>query len=924
MSVRGKQKLGLVLWAACAALGCVRAQADTAALQVAWGEWRHVARPLDLEIRGRIADLRQKLVDRQPVALTPDLRRRLSQWDDAFASLKVSTEILLRDVDPANPLEIQIGDEVLLKYFRILSLRLQAERVLTSAPLANWVWSWDSRRLTMPSNLVDAMPSLRATLSDRWNGGESRFLETRLASSPVAGASAEVTLSESYLDGLEWASAVDRISEPAFFEATRRLLTTHLRGLSDRIHLLRTRADAEVKLPQGTRSGTWRRDTLGAHVSAELTQLTLREFSFIDETYLMDLARLLADDYGLKELPPKLLPTLQTSLREAELKWVAGDIATRYRESMIAWENLSDKDQRHRATQWTSEAFANAHLRYFLDAIVSGAIQLSESGRVLLVKLVEHRRLTLAAKLEPSPSLRRLLENAPADAARAWVRREQAHLRETLRAKSAELRELDDKAKLDAKPVDFLAAARTLAPRLRAEGATSEVLGWLDAISSEAVGWAAARKIYMAQLAAKTDPGLIREGQRVSESAVLLYLSQHDFGQGVWAPPSLPAGDATIYRAKIARERRANLRMFVRAGQALRFFSAFSDDRVPRARDLFASKDLPEYREALKQGWLNSYPLLGIPLGADHQTLAYKLGAVPPGSSAEWETILAALGASETRIENALGALGRARGPEDIESLLTDSLFLALSLEYYPELGKTAVKTVERLKDPSVVDRIMERHVGGYLMAGFGSLLVAHGTAWVFKGTAPFINSVLETLAPQIRLYVWTATGLVAADTIHQAAELKRAGDSARWAEDIFYASPESSYFFEESDVRHLQSSYQFAKWLFAGRIVLDSVFLYVPVSREMWALHGMRREIGAFRTLGLKAGEWERLEPAFRSARARLSTVGGDANPKVRQVEEAYKFLRSRLLSGAGGEARKVLGEASEELGKILNGDAA
>lgn len=883
-----------------------------------------MARPLDLEIRGRIADLRQKLVDERKVEATPDLRRRLNQWDDAFASLKMSTEILFRDVDPANPLEAQIGDEVLLKYFRILSLRLQVERVLTSAPLPSWVWSWDSLRLTLPAHLIETLPSLHAALPDRWNGGESRFLETRLAASPVAGSSAEITLSEAYLEGLEWASAVDRISEPAFFEATRRLLRTHLQGLSERLHLLRSRPDTGVLLPQGARSGAWRRDTLAAHLSKELFQLAQREFAFADANYFANLARLLADDYGLKELPPKLLPTLQSSLRDAEKKWVEGDIATRYRESMIGWESLSDKDRKHRAAQWASESFANAHLRYFLDAIVSGAIQLSESGRVMLVKLVEHRRLTLAAKLESSASLQHLIEHASSDAARAWLRREQAHLRETLREKSAELRALDDKATLDAQPIDFIAAARTLAPRLRAQGATPEVLGWLDAISSEAVDWAAARKVYMAQLAAKTDPALIRDGRRVSEDAVLLYLSQHDFERAVWAPPSLAPDEAKVYRAKIAHERRANLRMFVRAGQALRFFSAFSDDHIPRARDLFASKDLPEYRESLKQGLLNAYPLLGIPLGPDHQTLARKLAGIAPDSAAEWDTIFAALGASELRIDAALGSLERARSAEDIESLLTDSLFLALSLEYYPELGKTAVKTVERLRDPSVVDRILERHVGGYLMAGFGSLLVAHGTAWVFKGTAPFVNAVLETLAPQIRLYVWTATGLVAAETIHQAGELKRAGESARWAEDMFYASPESSYFFEESDVRHLQSSYQFSKWLFAGRIVLDSVFLYVPVSREVWALHGLRREIAAFRTLGLKAGQWDRLDEAFRSAHPRVSVAGGEASPRARQVEEAYKYLRSRLLSGAGGEARKVLGEASAELGKILNGEAA
>jgi hypothetical protein len=154
---------------------------------------------------------------------------------------------------------------------------------------------------------------------------------------------------------------------------------------------------------------------------------------------------------------------------------------------------------------------------------------------------------------------------------------------------------------------------------------------------------------------------------------------------------------------------------------------------------------------------------------------------------------------------------------------------------------------------------------------------------------------------PLVAGYMRAAMVVILADTAFQYHELKAQERKDQQVDD-FYRSGVSGSFFEYGEAQASHSAYEFSKWMFYGRVAMDTAFMYAPMLKGTVSKIGAKllmkefmADVEAFRVLGLEPGNWK----AVPGAKSRLSTP--ETTLELAGVEAdlaAFRAAQARLMA--------------------------
>jgi hypothetical protein len=203
-----------------------------------------------------------------------------------------------------------------------------------------------------------------------------------------------------------------------------------------------------------------------------------------------------------------------------------------------------------------------------------------------------------------------------------------------------------------------------------------------------------------------------------------------------------------------------------------------------------------------------------------------------------------------------------------------------------------------------------------------------HLSKGLIKRTGPIIDSLLTTLAPTIRGYILSTIPLMVFDTAVQWKDLRKTSSHRDQTRDFFFSKVAGQSFFDHAELKAAESSYQWNKWFFVGRVVLDGAFLYYPMLFQgMFAKNGTflkARELfgdcTAFKRLRLPIGKWDQIDGAI--DRLRNSTL--TSSKQLVDAEMAYLRLSEKTRAGLAWDPAalshsRALGQAEKTIQSIL-----
>ncbi len=806
-------------------------------------------------------------------------------------------------------------------------------------------WS-DRYALLVTANAMDDFPGLGATAENRLG---DRFFPTVIDRGDDGKADpVRLKISQSAVQGLELGALAENPTDENFLTMIQYLGVRQLLSSLSEIRTLKQ--DHTVALPPIPAALAAKLGTLGLsdEIVAEQRQATAEpgarkavaaEFpavagalpSFVDTSYVTELANLLGPTDEAKR---GLVEPLTEKLAQAEAATTIASLNDEIEAVSLPMSAMKAGEMLPTLRYLVSNAKANTQVSALLGMRVIMVLPVAQ--RVQLLGIVDAHRKTYANRL-PEASLRGWFAAAKRTTDDALFADARSQFIENLLVSSPSVAE-EFQRTYDGTAIDPAIFGRAFAKDIATVNETARnfvtqalssqdtstfgvrdsVRGWWDELT-HATTWASARDRYAKIFAAQADATVVKDG-RVLPSAVEAYLANHDFSPGIQIPGN--AALAAKLKTRLAEARKRDLRNFLSIGDWWGFTRANVGDS-PSVRDLLDSKHLDAYYKALDQSVLTRFPILSMEVaytdsnGATGSRKLYDaLNAVDPERAvgvAELEAaaplVDQALAALESKIAKDVETIGDSKSLEDVQKIVEGTLMLSLVMKGFPEFRLEQSSFIETMLEPSFFNQFMGKYVGRYIAWGFGALFVLQMSKKFIKKTGPIVDIAMEALEPLVQGYMRSATVLVLADASYQAHELYVEHEHEAQIEELATSTAQGQAFFDRSELDAAFSAYRFKAWMFAGRMVLDTVTMWIPMARQAITARGervlMREFLGdveAFDALGLKPGQWSELDAAL--ARVREAAPAPDA---LVVAESAHARLAAKLKAGQDWNLDKI-----------------
>ena len=339
----------------------------------------------------------------------------------------------------------------------------------------------------------------------------------------------------------------------------------------------------------------------------------------------------------------------------------------------------------------------------------------------------------------------------------------------------------------------------------------------------------------------------------------------------------------------------------------------------PKVSDVFPkSKQQETYYAALSDELLSRYPVLG--LQAPGYPALYDLLTTQPGSADQW--IDQTLAFQEEQIQVQLTQVGEAKSLRDLEAAVTQSMLLQSALTNFKEFGRAEQSFEDEIGSQDFLQQMLNKYVDPSVGYGFGALLLLQGTKFFFKDSSPWINAALTGLSPLIRAFTTYAVVSMAAGTVYQAGKVEHTKQNRDQIEGLTEASTSDGAFFDRGQAQAANSAYHWAVGMFIGRLAVDSLLMYRPMVMDVvramntqLSAEELAGDVGAFRTLGLRAGDWESIDGRMDV----LERTGVAQNPEAwKEIELSALRLKIRLRANETWLPK--ISPASQKLIRLLS----
>lgn len=297
---------------------------------------------------------------------------------------------------------------------------------------------------------------------------------------------------------------------------------------------------------------------------------------------------------------------------------------------------------------------------------------------------------------------------------------------------------------------------------------------------------------------------------------------------------------AQVIQKRIIEGRQKDLLDLLKMGIRLGFHRGDLGEHPSLAEALVNLRDRKLYIQTLESLLQNRFPILSLKvrdtLAKNQPTvlLSEALSAHNEKTGEHTQALMdQALSQLEENIQSNIQKILKANNLKEIEPVVTSALTMQIMLKGFQEFFHFEERFVDLLITPTFTKQVLNRYVSPYLGWGFSSLLLMHISSKVITKSAPYVEIINYTFGPYLRAFFKSAIALVLADSVHMGQELWHLRENTHFEENLYFSDGENNSLIQYEEFSSGQNSYEWSKWLFAGKVAMDTGFLYYPVTRS-------------------------------------------------------------------------------------------
>lgn len=836
------------------------------------------------------------------------------------------------------PTKMSMVESYVSRLASLATLRIFLERETSKT------WR-ESLAIRLPKTALEDLPALGRSRS-RIPGRESdphSLMPIVLKQGP---AGTELTLSESLIQGLSAAPLANDPTDQNHLKMVKYLATRQLlqnwaqlqkRKRSPRLSEIALPAEAQAALPFliSTAEVIEEQERQSQELLARLALIQTRQSRQTSLPALADpelVRKLLEITHGRTstrgraeraELEQWLLASLlkdaPEQVQDLELALLGS--------SNEAFSTLSDRDAALALRGLSGIASARQLLGRLMELRKEGSLALSpEQARQVLDLIERHHdrftreRLPLTVYEDWARKARRHREEIlPAAERQGWI--------ETLILSAQEASERTQEA-FAGHTVSIRALSWVLSPKLSEIEASSETQQIFSRIA-QTQSYSEARDAYSQAVVSLTHAAVLNRGL-VSAARVEKFLESKHFREGDLGLGEAKDGLDRELETEIRGEREKTIRQVLQVGDWFGFNRLYPH-QSPRMDELLPkSGDQKTYYKRLTEFQAEQFRVLGIEINVpDSRGRARKIPLYEALAEITRQPHLspAVMSQAEARIEQALVELekvirkdllqvAKADRLDALQSVVTGSAMMRLVLMGYPEFTPQQERYVRHALSPRLGEQLLQRYAHPLYLAGMPVMLlplIKWGAGKGLKRAVPFVEFLTEWSAPLIKGFEKAMYVLMAAESMYRSYELYEKYHQRDQVEDFYLASTGGDSFFTASEYKAADQGYTLAKWMFIGQLSFDTLTGYFPLIRAALKKRGhaltssdFKKDLRAFRKLGVPEGNWGELPAAIERIRANAASVGPI---ELQAAEDAYARLSRKQELGQIWDLSAALG---------------